>query len=142
MSLVLILIVLNNFFLVFESLVSLPPSCLCIVCTYLVGISLFYIIKVHLFWQQSMQQQQDKNDISVTWRAKKFIVPVTPNATLREFGDSLQKLTDVRADTLRLIVRSDKSSKMLYPFSDEHSSLTLQETPLFQVPWILVHLLL
>ncbi|WOH02644.1 hypothetical protein DCAR_0522033 [Daucus carota subsp. sativus] len=85
-----------------------------------------------------MQQQQDKNDISVTWRAKKFIVPMTPNATLREFGDSLQKLTDVRADTLRLIVRSDKSSKMLYPFSDEHSSLTLQETPLFQVKSIMM----
>lgn len=87
-----------------------------------------------------MQQQQDKNDILVTWRGKKFIVPMTSGATLREFGDSLQKLTDVKADTLRLIVRYNKSSKMLYPFSDEHSSLTLQETPVFQVPWILLHL--
>lgn len=92
------------------------------------------------FSQQSMQQQQDKTDISVTWRGKKFTVPMTSSTTLKEFGESLQKLTDVRADTLKLIVRSNKSSKMLYPFSDEHSSLTLQETPLFQVPWILVHL--
>ncbi|KAK1396141.1 WLM domain-containing protein [Heracleum sosnowskyi] len=85
-----------------------------------------------------MQKQQDNNHILVTWRGKKFTVPMTSSATLKEFGDSLQKLTDVRADTLRLIVRSDKSSKMLYPFSDEHSSLTLQETPLFQVKSIMM----
>lgn len=85
-----------------------------------------------------MQQQQDKNDISVTWRGKRFTVPMTSRATLKEFGDSLQKLTDVRADTLRLIVRSNQSSKMLYPFSDEYSSLTLQETPLFQVKSIMM----
>nr|GEV73759.1 hypothetical protein [Tanacetum cinerariifolium] len=75
-----------------------------------------------------MEQERSDHEISVTWRGKKYVVTMNLSATLEELGHELQKLTAVKADTLKLIVQSRKASKLLSPFSDEHSSLTLQET--------------
>ena len=88
-----------------------------------------------------MQEQQSTRNISVTWRGKKFILEMNSDNTLKDLGCELQKLTDVKADTMRLIVpqASDRSSKLLSPFSDEHSCLSLQETSFFEVtiPYVL-----
>ncbi|KAI8554541.1 hypothetical protein RHMOL_Rhmol05G0107200 [Rhododendron molle] len=56
-------------------------------------------------------------------------------ASLKDLGNELQKLTDVKADTMRPIVpqASDKSSKLLSPFSEEHSCLRLQEISFFKL---------
>lgn len=82
-----------------------------------------------------MQEQMSTHNITVTWKGNKFIVEMNPGASLKDLGHELQKLTNVKADTMRLIVpqASDKSSKLLSPFSDEHSSLYLQETSFFEV---------
>ncbi|XP_052178766.1 uncharacterized protein LOC127792341 [Diospyros lotus] len=81
-----------------------------------------------------MELQQSTHNISVTWRGKKFILEMNSAATLKDLGFELQKLTDVQADTMRLIVpqASDRSSKLLSPFSDEHECLSLQETSFFK----------
>ncbi|KAI3440917.1 WLM domain-containing protein [Psidium guajava] len=72
---------------------------------------------------------------AVIWRGQKLIVEMNIDATLKDFGNELQKLTDVKSETMRLIVPqfSSKSSKLLYPFSDGHSSLRLQEIPVNEV---------
>ncbi|XP_076904711.1 uncharacterized protein LOC143560257 [Bidens hawaiensis] len=75
-----------------------------------------------------MEQERNTKEISVSWRGKKYVVTMNLSATLEELGQELQKLTAVKSDTLKLIVQSKKSSKLLSPFSDEHSRLTLQET--------------
>lgn len=81
-----------------------------------------------------MEQQKGSANISVTWRGNKFDLEMDLTATLKDLGSKLQKLTDVKADTLRLIVPQayGKSTKLLYPFSDEHSSLSLQETSILE----------
>lgn len=83
---------------------------------------------------QTMQQLQDTHNVAVTWRGKKFILEMDASATLKELGHKLQKLTDVKEDTIRLIVPSNKSPKLLSPFIEEQSSLALQETSIFEVP--------
>ena len=91
------------------------------------------------FLQQNMQQPENTLSISAIWRGKKFVVEINSDATLKEFGHELQKLTDVKADTMRLIVPqpSSKDSKLLSPFSDEHMHLSLQETSVLQVPFFI-----
>ncbi|CAK9134754.1 unnamed protein product [Ilex paraguariensis] len=79
-----------------------------------------------------MQQEQDIRDISVTWRTNKFVLKMRSDASLKDLGHNLQELTGVEADTMRLIVPSNKSSKLLSPFSDEHSFLSLQEASAFE----------
>ncbi|KAB2610662.1 hypothetical protein D8674_018694 [Pyrus ussuriensis x Pyrus communis] len=76
-----------------------------------------------------MEDPRVEHNLWVLWRAKRFDVKIHSGATLKDLGHELQKLTDVKADTMRLIVPkfSDKSSKMLSPFSDEHRNLSLQE---------------
>ncbi|OWM75421.1 hypothetical protein CDL15_Pgr021585 [Punica granatum] len=75
-----------------------------------------------------MQDPESILKFSVLWRGKKFIVEMNSGASLQNFGYELQKLTDIKSDTMRLIVPqfSSKSSKLLYPFSDEHSSINVQ----------------
>ncbi|CAO2207163.1 unnamed protein product [Urochloa humidicola] len=48
---------------------------------------------------------------------------------MKEFGQLLQDLTSVKPETLKLIVpqSANKGSKLIKPFSDPHSSLTLNE---------------
>nr|XP_027064562.1 uncharacterized protein LOC113690741 isoform X2 [Coffea arabica] len=70
--------------------------------------------------------QPPEKQLSVTWRGKKFILEMKHGANLKELGDKLQQLTNVKVGTLRLIVPTNKGSKMLYPFSDEHSYLSLE----------------
>lgn len=91
------------------------------------------------FLQQNMQQPKDTLSISTIWRGKNFIVETNSDATLKKFGHELQKLTGVKADTMRLIVPqpSNKGSKLLSPFSDEHMHLSLQETSILQVPFFI-----
>lgn len=82
-----------------------------------------------------MQEQMSTCNIPVIWRGKKFIMEMNLAASLKDLGHELQKLTDVKADTMRLIVprASDKSSKLLSPFSEEHSCLRLEEISFFEV---------
>ncbi|KAJ0680739.1 putative WLM domain, PUB domain, Ubiquitin-like domain superfamily, PUB-like domain superfamily [Helianthus annuus] len=79
-----------------------------------------------------MEQERNTKEISVTWRGKKYVLTMNLDATVEELGQELQKLTAVKSDTLKLIVQSKKSSKLLSPFSDEHSRLTLQETSIIE----------
>ncbi|XP_022771728.1 uncharacterized protein LOC111314541 [Durio zibethinus] len=76
-----------------------------------------------------MEKQENMVNVTVIWRGNKYMVEMNSGAYLKELGDELQKLTDVKADTMRLIVPqlSGKGSRMLHPFSDEHSCLSLQE---------------
>ncbi|GMI69119.1 Wss1/SPRTN type repair protease B [Hibiscus trionum] len=76
-----------------------------------------------------MEEQVNMVNVNVIWRGNKYMVEMDSGANLKELGDKLQKLTDVKADTMRLIVPqlSGKGSRMLHPFSDEHSCLSLQE---------------
>jgi hypothetical protein len=83
-----------------------------------------------------MQNPENMQNISVVWREKSFTIEMNSCATIKELGLELQKLTNVKADTMRLIVpqSSNKSSKLLSPFSDEHAFLSLQETSIRKVP--------
>ncbi|KAG6385182.1 hypothetical protein SASPL_154010 [Salvia splendens] len=73
-----------------------------------------------------MEKHQDLQSFSVVWRGQNFVVEMNQGATLKEFGDKLRELTHVEADTLRLLVPVEKNSKLLYPFSDEHSRMSLE----------------
>uniref|UniRef100_A0A0D9X9E5 WLM domain-containing protein n=1 Tax=Leersia perrieri TaxID=77586 RepID=A0A0D9X9E5_9ORYZ len=66
---------------------------------------------------------------SVTWRGKQLDIDADPNCTVKEFGQLLQDLTSVNPETLKLIVpqSTNKGSKLITPFSDPHSDLTLKE---------------
>lgn len=74
-------------------------------------------------------------NVTVLWRGNKYVVEMNSGAYLKELGNELQKLTDVKADTMRLILPllSGKGSRMLHPFSDEHSCLSLQEASIVKV---------
>ncbi|KAK6238629.1 hypothetical protein QUC31_004098 [Theobroma cacao] len=76
-----------------------------------------------------MEEQENMVNVTVLWRGNKYVVEMNSGAYLKELGNELQKLTDVKADTMRLILPllSGKGSRMLHPFSDEHSCLSLQE---------------
>lgn len=75
-------------------------------------------------------------NISVSWRGKKFGVDMSLDATVKDLGEELQKLTDIREDTMKLIVpqiAAGRTSKLLAPFSTEHAILTLREASIAQV---------
>ncbi|KAB5527681.1 hypothetical protein DKX38_021528 [Salix brachista] len=76
--------------------------------------------------------------VIVLWRGNKYIVEMNADASVKGLGNELQKLTDIKADTMRLIVPqfSNKSSKLLFPFSDEHSQLSLQEASIMEGKFI------
>lgn len=80
-----------------------------------------------------MQDLGSMLKVSAIWRRKKYVVEVNSGSSLKELGHELQKLTDVKADTMRFIVPQNKGSKLLSPFSDEHSSLSLQEVSIIEV---------
>ncbi|RAL39360.1 hypothetical protein DM860_002893 [Cuscuta australis] len=79
-----------------------------------------------------MDQQDQAIEFSVTWRGKKFILKMDPKTTLKALGDEMHQLTSVEDDTMRLIVPTDKSSKLIYPFSKEHSWLKLDEASILE----------
>ncbi|KAJ6800473.1 uncharacterized protein M6B38_200610 [Iris pallida] len=74
-------------------------------------------------------EQQDVLNVLVVWRGRNFKVEVDPNSKVIDLGQKLQMLTDVKPDTLRLLVpqSANKSSRLITPFSAEHSSLRLNE---------------
>lgn len=74
----------------------------------------------------NMGQPEESHSCLVIWRGQKFTVEINQNATLKDLGDHLQALTNVKTDTLRLLVSTGKSATMLYPFSDQHSCLSLE----------------
>lgn len=78
-------------------------------------------------------QQQGTCQLSVIWRGKKFCLEMDPTATLKSLGDELLNLTNVRDDTMRLIVPTNNSSRLLYPFSEEHSCLKLEAASILEV---------
>ncbi|KAK9226108.1 hypothetical protein WN943_011155 [Citrus x changshan-huyou] len=82
--------------------------------------------------QRKMQDLGSMLKVSAIWRGKKYVVEVNSGSSLKELGHELQKLTDVKADTMRFIVPQNKGSKLLSPFSDEHSSLSLQEVSIIE----------
>lgn len=84
-------------------------------------------------YDQNMEKQQDLQSLSVIWRGQKFVVEMNQGATLKELGDKLRELTHVEADTLRLLVPVEKNSKLLYPFSDEHSRMSLGTASIVKV---------
>ncbi|RRT67805.1 hypothetical protein BHE74_00024509 [Ensete ventricosum] len=73
-------------------------------------------------------------NILVIWRGKQFNVNVNPDSNVKEFGQKLQELTNVRPDTMRLFVpqKNNKGSKMLSPFSNVHSMLSLRESAILE----------
>lgn len=77
-------------------------------------------------------QQQETCRLSVLWRGTKFSLDMDPSATLKSLGDELLNLTNVREDTMRLIVPTNKSSRLLYPFSEEHSYLKLEAASILE----------
>ena len=89
-----------------------------------------------------MEQQHSMYNLPVLWRGMKYVVEISSDSTLRDLGEKLLKLTEVQADTMRLIVPqfSSKSSKMLYPFSDEDGFLALHKISIFKVPFIYLYL--
>ena len=82
-----------------------------------------------------METQPNLQKVSVTWRGKKFVVEMNLDATVKDLGQELQRLTNIQEDTLRLIVPqiSNKTSKLVSPFSTEHAFLSLQETSITEV---------
>ncbi|CAA6661567.1 unnamed protein product [Spirodela intermedia] len=57
--------------------------------------------------------------VSVIWRDKHMKVEMDERSSVRELGQKLQNLTKIKADTMRLL--------LVIPFSEEHSSLRLEE---------------
>jgi hypothetical protein len=74
--------------------------------------------RVLLLYRLNMQTSSSMINISVTWRGKKFVVDMNPDATVKDLGEELQKLTDIKEDTMKLIVPqiAGKTSKLLAPF--------------------------
>ncbi|XP_077221192.1 zinc metalloproteinase-like protein isoform X2 [Tasmannia lanceolata] len=76
-----------------------------------------------------MEEQSNMINLLVIWRGKQLNVEINSNSTIKDFGNKLQKLTNVKPDTMRLLLprSTSTSSKTLAPFLEEHSSLGLQE---------------
>ncbi|XP_074585403.1 uncharacterized protein LOC141841173 [Curcuma longa] len=73
-------------------------------------------------------------NVLVVWRGIELSVDVNSNSNVKEFGQKLQELTHVKPDTMRFFVpqTNSKGSRMLSPFSDAHSMLSLQEAAILQ----------
>ncbi|KAK8955444.1 hypothetical protein KSP40_PGU007289 [Platanthera guangdongensis] len=69
-------------------------------------------------------------NVEIIWRATKLNVEVNSKWTVEELGKKLLQLTNVKHDTLKLIVPqiNGKGSRLLAPFSDDNSGLNIQET--------------
>ncbi|ESQ33233.1 hypothetical protein EUTSA_v10003827mg [Eutrema salsugineum] len=72
--------------------------------------------------------------VSVVWKGNKYTLQIDSGSNLKDLGYELMKLTGVTAETLRLIVPrlNEKGSRLFLPFSDEHSSLSLQESSIIE----------
>ncbi|KAK9155474.1 hypothetical protein Sjap_002954 [Stephania japonica] len=81
-----------------------------------------------------MEKEYGIVEVMVHWRGKKLGVEINSGATLKELGIKLQNLTHVKTDTLKLLIPKSvcNSSKLLNPFSDEHSGLSLEEASILE----------
>ncbi|KAJ1702477.1 hypothetical protein LUZ63_002256 [Rhynchospora breviuscula] len=72
--------------------------------------------------------------VSVIWRGKQLNVEIDQSCNVKDLGQMLQELTNVKPDTLKLLVplSEKKSSKLIAPFSDSDSSLSLQDAGIIQ----------
>lgn len=63
---------------------------------------------------------------------------------VKDLGLKLLKLTKVKAETMKLLipVTACKGSKLMNPFSVEHSSLKLQEIAILEVKHSYMHTLI
>ncbi|GER48234.1 ubiquitin and WLM domain-containing protein, partial [Striga asiatica] len=97
-------------------------------------LGLVWLVKSSLETEFSwaMEQQQQVNSFAVVWRGQKITLEMNPSATFNDFGEKLQELTNVKADTLRLLVPIDITSKMIHPFTKEHSSVRLDSISLLK----------
>lgn len=77
--------------------------------------------------------EQLNRKFSVTWRGKSFIIDMEIAQNLKELGDALQRLTNVKPDSMRLIVATNKASQLFYPFSEGHSYLALESAHISEV---------
>ncbi|KAJ3677602.1 hypothetical protein LUZ60_003326 [Juncus effusus] len=75
-------------------------------------------------------EEQKIVKIPVIWRGKQLNLDINSSCNIKELGNMLQELTNVKPDTLKLLVPTNKSSKLIAPFSDSHSNLSLQDTGL------------
>lgn len=91
--------------------------------------------RVLILYRSNMHTPSSLINISITWRGKKFIVDMNSDATVKDLGQELQKLTGIKEDTMKLIVPqiAGRTSKLLAPFSTEHALLSLRETSLTEV---------
>jgi hypothetical protein len=82
-----------------------------------------------------MEDSGKKIRVSLLWKGNKYSVEIDSGASLKDLGYELRKLTGVTSETLRLIVPrlNEKGSSLMLPFSDEHSSLSLQESNIIEV---------
>ncbi|VYS68356.1 unnamed protein product [Arabidopsis thaliana] len=81
-----------------------------------------------------MEDSGKKIRVSLLWKGNKYSVEIDSGASLKDLGYELRKLTGVTSETLRLIVPrlNEKGSSLMLPFSDEHSSLSLQESNIIE----------
>ncbi|VVB01437.1 unnamed protein product [Arabis nemorensis] len=72
--------------------------------------------------------------VSVMWKGNNYTVEIDSESCLKDLGSELRKLTGVMSETLRLIVPrlNEKGSRLLFPFSDEHSGLSLHEASIIE----------
>ncbi|KAJ3707434.1 hypothetical protein LUZ61_011139 [Rhynchospora tenuis] len=72
--------------------------------------------------------------VSVIWRGNQLNVEIDQSCNVKELGQMLQELTNVKPDTLKLLVPQSekKSSKLVAPFSDAASSLSLKDAGIIQ----------
>lgn len=78
------------------------------------------------------QQQQEKMrllDLSFVYRGKVFPLSMPAGSTLRELGQQLESATAVAPHTLRLLL---PRSPALLPFSDQHGSLPIAQSGIFE----------
>ncbi|XP_072973376.1 uncharacterized protein [Typha angustifolia] len=73
-------------------------------------------------------------NVLAIWRGKQLNVEINNSCNVKELGQKLQEMTNVKPETMRLLVpqSTNKSSKMITPFSDVHSNLSLQEAGILE----------
>ncbi|PKA51352.1 hypothetical protein AXF42_Ash002717 [Apostasia shenzhenica] len=79
--------------------------------------------------------EETVKNVEFLWRSMKLNVEVNLRWTIKELGEILLQLTDVKPDTLKLLVpqAKGKGSKLIAPFSDDYSSLDMQETGILKL---------
>ena len=101
------------------------------------NITLLNLLKIMQRDPSNFLKMETQNiiSLSILWRDKRLELELEEISSMKELGHKLQILTGVKADTMRLIFpqSTTKGSKLIIPFSDEHSSLRLQEISVHKV---------